>query len=256
MRFIFVGMERMPFVLSGGGARGLAHVGVLRAFREAGMIPSAISGTSAGALVGAFVAAGVDPADIARLVLKDWRLHLTRWRVLRGEMLSQRRIGEFLETFLPVKTFEELRLPMFVSATDLAKGGQRIFSSGPLVPALLAASAVPVIFPPVVIDGTPYVDGGLSNNLPIAPFLDRRAETVAVYVNPLPQWTGRRSVRGTIDRVFHLSFREMVARSAQGCRWYLEPPELSRFGMFDLSHSGEIMRIGYEYAKEMLACRA
>jgi NTE family protein len=246
-------MERLPFVLSGGGARGLAHVGALRAFKEAGMVPAAISGTSAGALVGAFVAAGVDPADIARLVLKDWRLHLTRWRVLRGEMLSQRRIGEFLEDFLPVKTFEELRLPLFVSATDLAKGGQRIFSSGPLVPALLAASAVPVIFPPVVIDGTPYVDGGLSNNLPIEPFLDRRAETVAIYVNPLPPWTGRRSVRGTIDRVFHLSFREMVGRSAKGCRWYIEPPELSHFGMFDLSHSGEIMRIGYEYTKVMLA---
>lgn len=246
-------MERVPFVLSGGGARGLAHVGVLLAFKEAGIEPAAISGTSAGALVGAFVAAGVDPADIARLVLKDWRLHLTRWRVLRGEMLSQRRIGDFLETFLPVKTFEELRMPLYVSATDLAKGGQRIFSRGPLAPALLAASAVPVVFPPVEIDGTPYVDGGLSNNLPIEPFQDRRADTVAIYVNPLPPWTGRRSVRGTIDRVFHLSFREMVARSAQGCRWYIEPPELARYGMFDLSHSGEIMKVGYEHAKERLA---
>lgn len=246
-------MERLPFVLSGGGARGLAHVGVLRAFAEAGMAPAAISGTSAGALVGAFVAAGVDPADISRLVMKEWRLHLTRWRVLRGEMLSQRRIGEFLETFLPVRTFEELRLPLYVSATDLAKGGQRIFSNGPLVPALLAASAVPVIFPPVVIDGTPYVDGGLSNNLPIEPFQDRRADTVAVYVNPLPPWTGRRSVRGTIDRVFHLSFREMVGRSAQGCRWYIEPPELSRFGMFDLRHSEEIMAIGHDFARAVLA---
>ncbi|MCB9163031.1 MAG: patatin-like phospholipase family protein [Flavobacteriales bacterium] len=245
-------MEQVPFVLSGGGARGVAHIGVIAACAEAGVVPSAISATSAGALVGAFIAAGWTPKRLSELVHEEWGLHLTRWRVLRGERLTQRVLGELLEAHLGVRRFEELSIPFHVTATDFITGAQRIFSSGPLVPALLAASAVPMVFPAVVIDGVPYVDGGLSNNLPIEPFADRRAETVAVYVNPLPPWTGRRRLAATIDRVFHLSFRPMVARSAQGCRLYIEPPELARFGMFDLRHLAEIERVGYAYAREVM----
>jgi len=246
-------MEHVPFVLSGGGARGVAHLGVLQAFAEAGIFPSAISGTSAGALIGAFIAAGLSPLDATAILREEWRLHRTRWKVLRGELLSQRRIGEFLGAYLPAKYFEDLKMPLYVSATDLEKGGQRIFSSGEIIPPLLAACAVPVIFPPMTIDGSPYVDGGLSNNLPIEPFNDRRAEVIAVYVNPLPHYTAQRSLRRTLDRTFHLSFREMVLRSAKGCRLFVEPQALSTFGMFDLSRGAEIQRIGYEHAKSVLA---
>ncbi len=248
----FANVEQAPFVLSGGGARGVAHIGVLRACAEAGIDPSAISATSAGALVGAFIAAGFTPEELERLLREEWRLHLTRWRVLRGERLTQRRIGEFLQANLPVKNFEELRIPLHVTATDMAKGGQRIFSSGPLIAPLLASCAVPLVFPSVEIDGVPYVDGGLSNNLPIEPFDDRRSDVIAVYVNPLPPYTPRSNWRITMDRVFHLSFRELVARSAKGCRLYIEPQELARFGMFDLRHVARIGQVGYACAKECL----
>jgi NTE family protein len=249
-------MERVPFVLSGGGARGIAHLGVLQAFAEVDIVPSTISGTSAGALIGAFIAAGLTSQEATALLREEWRLHLTRWKVLRGEWLSQRRIGEFLNAYLPAKYFEDLKLPLYVSATDVEHGGQRIFSSGELLPPLLAACAVPLIFPPVMIDGTPYADGGLSNNLPIEPFDDRRAEVIAVYVNPLPHYTGQRTLRRTLDRTFHLSFREMVARSAKACRLFIEPTGLTEFGMFDLSQAAEIQRIGYEHTRSVLATSA
>ncbi|MBK9759453.1 MAG: patatin-like phospholipase family protein [Flavobacteriales bacterium] len=249
-------MEQRPFVLSGGGARGIAHLGVLQAFAEAGIVPSAISGTSAGAVIGAFIASGLSPKEVTDLFREEWKLHRTRWKLLRGEFLSQRRIGDFLQAHLPCKRFEDLEIPLFVSATDLERGGQRIFSSGELIPALLAACAVPVIFPPVRIEGTSYVDGGLSNNLPIEPFQDRRQEVVAVYVNPLPPFNAQRSLRRTLDRTFHLSFRELVMRSSQGCYLYVEPLELARFGMFDLSRAAEIQRLGYVCTKALLAERA
>ena len=245
-------MERRPFVLSGGGARGIAHLGVLMALEEEGIVPSAISGTSAGALLGAYIAAGLSPARTTELLREEWRIHHTRWKVLRGEFLSQRRIGEFLRDTLPCTTFEELRIPFHVSVTDLERGGQRIFSSGPLIPTLLAACAVPVVFPPVVIDNIAYVDGGLSNYLPIERFNDRRAEVVAVYVNPLPEYQAQRSLRRTLDRTFHLSFREMVKRSAEGCHLYIEPPGLSRYGMFDLRHAASIQQVGYDHTKRMM----
>lgn len=253
---IFATVERMPFVLSGGGARGVAHLGVLQAFAEAGIVPSAISATSAGALVGAFIAAGLSPEGITAMWREEWRLHQSRWRMLRGELLSQRRIGELLQAHLPVDRFEDLRIPLHVAATDLAHGGQRIFNSGELIPALLAACAVPIVYPSVIIDGVPYVDGALSNNLPIEPFDDRRQEVIAVYVNPLAAYSGHRTLRGTLDRIFHLSFREMVARSAKGCRMFIEPPELARFGMFDLRHLAEIQRVGYEHTRALLSSAA
>ncbi len=189
------------------------------------------------------------------MLREEWQLHRTRWKVLRGELLTQRRLGEFLQAHLPCTSFEELKIPLHVSATDLERGGQRIFTSGELIPTLLACCAVPVIFPPVIIDGIRYVDGGLSNNLPIEPFADRKNEVIAIYVNPLPPFNAQRSLRRTLDRTFHLSFREMVMRSANGCHLYIEPPELARFGMFDLRKAKEINTIGYEYAKELLASR-
>lgn len=238
-------VEKVPFVLSGGGARGAAHIGVLRAFAEVDIIPSAISGTSAGALVGAFFAAGPGADAIDALLRDAWRLHQARRRLLRGELFTQHRIREFLEENLPARRFEDLRIPFHVTATDLVHGGQRIFSSGDLIAPLLASSAVPFVFPSVPIDGTPYVDGGLSNNLPVEPFEGQHDRTIAVHVNPLPPWTGHGSLRFRMDRIFHLSFRPMVERSAVGCRLFVEPPGLVRFGMFDMHHLQAIQAVGH-----------
>lgn len=245
-------MERAPFVLSGGGARGFAHLGVLEACAEAGITPSAISGTSAGALLGAFIAGGLAPEAVLELIRAQVPEVFNRWRILRGDRLSQQRLHDFLEAFLPTKRFEQLGIPFFVSATDFTTGRQRIFSSGDLVPPLLAASAVPMIFPAVEINSVPYVDGGLSNNLPIEPFDDRRGEVIAVYVNPLSPLDGRIGFWDTFDRTVHLSFREMVARSAQGCRLLIEPPDLAAFSAFDLHDADLIRAIGFAHAKQVL----
>jgi NTE family protein len=106
-----------------------------------------------------------------------------------------------------------------------------------------------VLFPPVPIGGVFCVDGGLSNNLPVEPFAQRKSDVIGVYVNPLaPFVPGKRGMLSTLDRVWHLNFREMVMRSAQGIHWFIEPPELRAFGMFDLRKLEAIERIGYEYA--------
>lgn len=161
--------QSAPFVLSGGGARGFAHLGVLDACAEAGIVPSAISATSAGALVGAFIAAGVSTDDAVDLMRREVPGLFSRWRLLRGDRITQERMESFLAATLPVKRIEELPIPLFVGVTDLATGLQHVLDKGELVPALLAASAVPVVFPPVTIAGRRYVDGGLSNNLPVEP---------------------------------------------------------------------------------------
>lgn len=237
-------MEQRPFVLSGGGVRGAAHAGVLRALAERGIVPEAISGTSAGALVGALVADGHAPGDLVPMLREEIR----RTSILRWPRSGSQRLESFLRTHLRAKRFEDLRMPLYVAATDLENGGQRIFKSGDLIPALMASSAVPMIFPPVCVDGVHYVDGGLSNNLPVEPFAHRKQDVVAVYVNPLdPFVPGRLGRFGMMDRVWHINFRGMVMRSAEDCHWFIEPPALSAFGMFDLRKLEAAERVGYEY---------
>lgn len=243
-------MVKRPFVLSGGGARGAAHVGVLRAFRSAGILPEAISGCSAGALVGALIADGRLPEEVLALIEQEVKRPL----LMRRRALASGRIEAFLERTLRHRRFEELAIPLYVSATNLEQGGQRVFSQGDLIPALMASCAIPLLFPPVQVEGTYCVDGGLSNNLPVEPFAARKAEVVAVHVNPLPPFMpGRRGMLRTMDRIWHLNFREMVLRSAQGCGWFVEPGELSAFNMFDLGKLGVIESIGHACAAAMLA---
>lgn len=245
-------MERRPIVLSGGGARGVAHIGALRALKEHGIMPDAISATSAGALVGALIADGHAPEDVLRMAREE----LGNISLLRRPVPMSKRIAAFMYRHLRHHRIEDLPIPLHIAATDLEKGGQRIFDRGDLVPALLAASAIPVVFPAVPIDGVFHVDGGLSNNLPVEPFADRRSEVIAVYVNPLPPFRpGRRSVIATLDRVWHLNFREMVTRSAQGCHLFIEPPELARFGLFDVRRMAEIEQVGYDHTRALLEQR-
>ena len=225
-------------------------MGVLRAYREAGISPSAISGTSAGALVGALVADGRTPAEAFALVMEE----LKRPRFSRRPTAASKRIEAFLRKNLQHQRFEELPIPFHVSATNLEKGGQHIFSSGELLPALMASCAIPVVFPPVKVDGAYFVDGGVSNNLPVEPFLAIKAQVIAVHVNPLPVFdANKRGMTRTMDRIWHLNFREMVMRSAIGCGTFVEPPGLSAFNMFEMSKAERIEQIGYDWVKKLLS---
>lgn len=239
-------MEQRPIVLSGGGVRGAAHAGVLRGLAERGIRPEAISGTSAGALVAALVADGHDPAHLVPMLRDEIR----RTSLLRRPRTGSQRLEAFLRAHLRAERIEDLAFPVHIAVTDLERGGQRILAEGPLIPALMASSAVPMVFPPVRVQGTYCVDGGLSNNLPVEPFAHRRQEVIAVYVNPLaPFVPGRQRMLSTMDRVWHINFREMVMRSAEGCHWFIEPPDLSPLGMFDLRKLELAERIGYEHVR-------
>jgi NTE family protein len=108
------------------------------------------------------------------------------------------------------------------------------------------------LFPPVIINSVPYVDGGLSNNLPVEPFNDRRDEVICVHVNPIKLFNPKESVLEVMDRAWHLSFRNMVNRSSDGCYLSIEPTELDIYGLFDFHKSAEIFDVGYMFTKELL----
>lgn len=180
------------FVLGGGGRWGAVEVGMLRALAEAGVTPDLIVGTSIGAINGAVFAA--DPgsggvgrlgdlwAEVGSLDLftsnpVGWAKNLTRSRVAVEDPGP---LEDLLDNALPVSTFDELALPFECVAASIEAAAERWFSEGPLLPALLASSAVPVLFPPVEIEGEHFYDGGLVNSVPVDRAIDRGASTLYV----------------------------------------------------------------------------
>jgi len=182
--------------LGGGGALGFAHVAALHAFDDLGVKPAIIAGTSMGAIMGAFYAAGHSAEDIERflrdlrhrrreLVNRLWKSRPKTVRTLFGPFRSNagQLVAEaVLEAFgdLLPRRFEDLVIPLRVVATDFYGWRERVFSSGPLIDAVAASMAIPFLFRPVIVDGRPMVDGGVVNPLPFEHAVVDGGFTVAV----------------------------------------------------------------------------
>lgn len=245
-------MIRKPFVFSGGGARGFAHLGVAKALEEKGVFPSAISGTSAGAVAGAFLSNGFSPEEVIELLGGKLSRRMMGWHSLRTGLMSFKGVADFLQNNLRYKTFEQLPIPLYITATSFVDGQQRIFHEGSIIDAICASCAIPAIFPAYEIDDIPYVDGALANNLPVEPFLKNKQDIIAVHVNPIWDLNGRKGLRAIVERAFNLSFVAITKQSAEGCLMFIEPKALIDYNLFDLGRSSDIIEIGYNYAVHYL----
>lgn len=245
-------MIKKPFVLSGGGCRGFAHLGVVKALQEHDIYPAEISGTSAGALAGVLLADGFTPDEIKEIFISQVKLSMFPLNMFKPGLMSMKNIREFLQKNLRHTKFEDLSIPFYVTATNFIDGSQTIFQKGDVIDTVIASSSIPVLFPPVFINHIPYVDGGLSNNLPIEPFINKREEIISIYVNPIKAFNPKESTMEMLDRAVHLGFRKMVSYSSADCFLYIEPEELSRYGLFDFHKLSEIFEIGYQFTTELL----
>lgn len=164
--------------LGGGFARGIAHVGVLRVLEEAGIPVRFVAGTSVGALVGAAYCSGLCPDELEDLALRVRFKTFARWTLSRHGFATNERMIGFLNGALKVKTFEELRVPLAVTTTDLNTGEGVVFRSGPLVEPVRASCAYPGMFLPVNIGGRWLVDGMLAHAVPTRPLRTMGADKV------------------------------------------------------------------------------
>ncbi len=161
------GQRRLGLVLGGGASRGLAHIGVLQVLEEAGIRPQLVVGTSVGAFIGAGVAAGKSSAELTAFGLGiRWR-HLVRPSWPQRGFLSMAPLERVLIRWLGDRWIEELPLPYACVATDVLSGRPRVFTEGRLAPRVRASCSVPIIIRPCLIEDRWYVDGGMTNNLPV-----------------------------------------------------------------------------------------
>lgn len=184
-------LPKIGLALSGGGARGLAHVGVLQILEENGVPITAIAGTSMGAYVGAVYAAGLGGNEMEKLAreIKDRRTLLNLLDPIfppSSGLIRGDKIRKHLERTLGSRTFADLNLPLLIVATDLDTLDAHLFDSGSVAEAVHASAAIPGICAPVTLHGRRYTDGGAAEPLPVSVLRERFHVDVVIAVNVLP----------------------------------------------------------------------
>lgn len=248
------------FVLAGGGSLGAVQVGMLKALSRQGIVADFVVGASAGAINGAYYAADPDEAGVARLE-RIWRgLHrsdifplslagslswLLGWR---DYLATPAPLQSLIESELPYRQLEQARLPCHVVATDVLDGTEVLFSSGDVVPALLASTAIPVIFPTVSIGERHLIDGGVAGNTPISTALHLGATRVIVLPTGM-SCALEKPPRGSFAIAVHalnlLAMRQLrsdVERYSERCE-LIVIPSLCPLAVhaYDFSHTGELI---------------
>lgn len=245
--------EGIGLALGGGFARGIAHVGVLKVLEEEGIPISHVAGTSVGALIGAAYCSGVSIAELEELATRVRFKHFARWTLSRYGFASNQRMIGFLNGMLKVKTFEELRIPLAVTATDFSTGEGVVFHSGPLVDPVRASCAYPGMFLPVKVRGRLLVDGMLAHAVPTVPLREMGAERVLA-VHLRGNWTngdGPRHVFEVIGQCFAIA-QEMNSSFWKGAADLVIEPDVNGFKYDDFEHATELMRAGQTVTRAAL----
>lgn len=238
--------------LSGGSARGFAHIGVLKALEEEGIEPDVISGTSMGALIGVLYAAGLKPDEIREIVIREPILKLVRPAWGKHGFFKVSELHKILEKHIPADDFSVLKKPFCLAVSNINKGQKEIISDGPLFDFVLASCAIPIIFAPQIINGTTYIDGGLYDNLPADAIRGLCKTLIGVHVNYIGEEDSFNGIMDVAGRTFSLSIGENVRAAMAMCDYLIDPPELKKYSLWDYDKAETIIDEGYNYAKRML----
>ena len=240
--------------LSGGGAKGFSHIGVLMAFDRCGIKPDIISGVSAGAIAGVLYAAGLKPTDIIRCFTEADKFgDFTEWAIPKEGFLKLDRFGRLLEVWLPVKRLEELSIPTVVCATDIDHGKSVGWSKGEIVPRVLASCSIPIIFNPRRLNGVNYVDGGVLRNLPAWAIRGYCKTLYGCNCSPLrTSFTPKKGILDIALRSYHLMLKANLAQDIRLCDKLIQVNELSAVSTFDLSALQRGVTAGYDAAMRVL----
>ena len=250
--------ENKPFqlglCLSGGAARGFAHIGVLRAFEEAGIKVDGLSGSSMGALIAFLYSTGRTPDEMMEITKT---IKVKKLKAIAPLHFGIGKSGlDYVEQILTENveqtTFEQLQMPLYVCVTNFQTGKYEIIYTGDIMPAIRASIAVPIKYGYQFINGVPYMDGGVVNNLPVEPLRERSQIVIGISVNPIVSDYDKTNLRSSIQRVTELMINENEKFRIAMCDYHLEIPGLGDIGIEDYSRAYEIHDLGYQAAKEFI----
>lgn len=253
---IFPIKHKVGLCLSGGGLRAMAHLGVIQAIEDLEISIHEVSGTSAGAIVGAFYCKGFKAKEMLEIVKTSKLFDVRDFTLFNHQgIISPKMLYDLFSKYLVEDSFESLKLPLHVAVTNINKGTAELYSQGTLFDKLQATAAVPFVFPTVEINGDLHCDGGVLNNLPIEPLENNNEHIIASHVNsiaPLDQNT-KLSNTAYAERLFHLGLSNHVYAKKDKCDVFINPPNMTQYGIFNQKVVQQLFDIGYEYAMKALS---
>ena len=246
--------KSIGLVLSGGGIRGMAHIGLIKAMEEQGIVAQRISGTSVGALVGGLYANGSTVDEMLSFFRETPLFQYSLFAINKPGFIATERYVPIFKKFFREDSFEALKIPLWVVATDLMSGKEKVFSSGELIRTLLASAALPPVFSPVEINGKFYADGGIMNNFP-KEYLDRESDFIIGSNVSITVPLERKDLRNPIQlaqRVTSLMVHASNHEKLVQCDLALEPLDLDKIGVLDKKGIEKAFTIGYDNASRVL----
>lgn len=243
---------KVGVALSGGGARGFAHVGALKALEDMGIRPDIIAGVSAGSIVAALYSAGLSAEEMLEIFKEAKFTDFAEFKVPRDGFFSLERFEKILEKTIPYKNIEDLPIPIVIGATDLDKGTKVAFDKGPIAKRVLASSSIPIVFRPVTIDKVRYVDGGVLHNLPSWAIREKCKYLIGINCSPLINDEPPTSIVDIAMRSYHLMLRSNIENDIKLCDLVVTIESVSRHKVFSLNDIDHVYQCGYNETIKML----
>lgn len=234
--------------LSGGGARAVAHLGLLQYLEEQKIAIQVLSGTSAGALIATLWTGGYAARDILEIIQSFSFGKILQLSFQKG-FLNQKKLKETLKNFFPENDFAALSKKVFVACTDLKSTQSVYFSEGKLIEPLLGTLAIAPLMKPVDFEDYQLLDGGILDNLPTKAICKHCDFLIASHSNPASH-KATQTMREAIEKSFLLAIAQNTQESKKLADFCFEPPALANFRFTDLKKAKEIYEIAYLYAQE------
>jgi NTE family protein len=242
--------KKIGLVLSGGGVRGMAHIGVIKAMEEFGLEAKIVSGSSVGALIGALYANGNSVLDMMRFFKETPLFKYNFFALAKPGLIDTERYINIFKAYFPHDNFADLKKELHVVATNLEQGEEEFITTGELIKPLLASAALPPVFSPVSYKGMLYADGGIMNNFPAEPVVDKVDFVIGSNVSIVSKLQ-KKDLNNSLQltgRVTGLMIYAINRQKIDKCDLVFEPRELEHIGILDRKGLEKAYAIGYETA--------
>lgn len=246
-------MDKLSYglTLSGDGARSFAHVGVYKALEEFGIKPAVISGTSMGAVIGAFIAAGYTSLELEKLIKDSSKSNLLKMVLPDLGLASYDPLRKRFKELLP-ENIEDLKIPLHISTTNLTLGKNVILTKGNLADAAIASCTIPLNFKPIKINGDYYVEGGLTKNLPASTIRSKCEVLIGSHASHIDKAEDIDSITNILERCFRIAICNSVKTDRAVCNLLIEPQEVEQFDNLNFNAYSKIINIGYRAAHKVM----
>ena len=240
--------------LSGGGAKGFAHIGVLMAMEKNGLKPDVLAGVSAGSVVAVLYAAGLSPRDIIECFgAYSGFSDFTNLTIPKTSFFRLDKFAKIFESWLPVKYMEKLDIPTVICATDIEAGKSKGWWKGEITPRVMASCCVPIVFAPIEIDGRNYIDGGVLRNLPAWAIRKQCDTLIGSHCSPLSDdYTFKASLPAVAMRTYSLMSKSNTLQDILLCDVMIRHAAVAKVSTFDMSEMRSIVLKGYDTAMPVI----